>query len=371
MTAAMRIRLACPEVGEDEVEAIRRVLSSGVFTNGPATREFEAAFAQRHHVEHAIAFANGTVALAAMYLGLGIGPGDEVIVPSMTFISSATSVLHVGATPVFADVLPDTFNLDPQDVMRRVTRSTRAILAVHYGGQPADMAELSDVAREAGVLILEDAAEAHGASYRGRPVGGLGKAAMFSFTPTKNITTGEGGMVTTNDGDLAARLRLLRNHGQTSLYQHTVLGFNWRITEMQAAMGVVQLGRLDDIIRRKRENATVLGGRLRGIRGVTPPAARPDREHVYMLYTTVLDGDRDAVREAMLDAGVEVRLYFPPAHQQPVFAEREADLPVTEDLSRRMLSLPFYARLSRRELEEVASTLEKAVGGVGAPDLVR
>ncbi|MGH9205621.1 MAG: DegT/DnrJ/EryC1/StrS family aminotransferase, partial [Acidimicrobiales bacterium] len=159
MTSSMRIRLACPEVGDEEAEAIRRVLASGVLTNGPATREFEAAFAKRHHVEHAVAFANGTVALAAMYLGLAIGPGDEVIVPSMTFISSATSVCHVGATPVFADVLPDIFNLDPHDVMRRLTPKTKAILVVHYGGQPADMAELSAIASDAGVVLLEDAAE--------------------------------------------------------------------------------------------------------------------------------------------------------------------------------------------------------------------
>ena len=370
MTTPMRIKLACPEVGDEEVEAIRRVLGSGVLTNGPATRDFEAAFGQRHQVEHAIAFANGTVALAAMYLGLNIGPGDEVIVPSMTFISSATSVLHVGATPVFADVLPDTFNLDPRDVMQRITPRTRAILAVHYGGQPADMAELSDLAQDASILVLDDAAQAHGASYRGRPVGGLGKAAMFSFTPTKNITTGEGGIVTTNDGDLASRLRLLRNHGQTSLYQHAVLGYNWRMTEMQAAMGVVQLGRLEDIIRRKRENATAFGERLRQIRGVTPPAVRPDRDHVYMLYTTLLDGNRDTVRDAMLDAGVEVRLYFPPVHLQPVFAERHTHLSVTEDLSRRMLSLPFYARLTDRQFEDIATTLETVLASVGAHESV-
>jgi perosamine synthetase len=370
MTTSMRIKLAQPEVGEEEVDAIRRVLASGVLTNGPATRNFEAAFAQRHRVEHAIAFANGTVALAAMYLGLGIGPGDEIIVPSMTFISSATSVLHVGATPVFADVLPDTFNIDPEDVARRLTPRTRAILAVHYGGQPADMAELSDIAIDAGIVMFEDAAEAHGASYRGQPVGGLGRAAMFSFTPTKNITTGEGGIVTTNDGDLAARLRLLRNHGQTSLYQHAVLGFNWRMTEIQAAMGVVQLGRLDDIIRRKRENATLLGDRLRQIRGVTPPVARPDREHVYMLYTTLLDGNRDGVRNAMLAAGVEVRVYFPPAHLQPVFAGRRSELPVTEDLSLRMLSLPFYASLTNGQLEEVATTLGTALDNVRAQEAV-
>lgn len=365
MTTAMRVKLACPEVGEEEVEAVRRVLTSGVLTNGPATREFELAFGKRHQVEHAVAFANGTVALAAMYLGLGIGPGDEVIVPSMTFVSSVTSVLHVGATPVFGDVLPDTFNLDPHDVARQLTPRTRAILAVHYGGQPADMAELTDVARDAGVLLLEDAAEAHGASYRGRPVGGLGRAAMFSFTPTKNITTGEGGIITTDDGDLATRLRLLRNHGQTSLYQHAILGFNWRMSEMQAAIGVVQVSRLDDIIRRKRENAVVLGERLRQIRGVTPPEARPDREHVYMLYTALLDSKRDIVRDAMLAMGVEVRLYFPPAHLQPLFVHLQAHLPVTEDLGRRMLSLPFHAQLGPEQLEDVAVALDAALVSAG------
>src|SRR5438552_798165 len=181
-----RIQLARPDVGTDELEAIKVALFSGVLTNGPQTAAFETAFARRHEVAHAVAFANGTVALAAVYLALGIGPGDEVIVPSMTFISSGTSVLHVGATPVFAEVTEDTFNLDPDDVQTRITPRTRAILAVHYGGQPADLFELGSIARDAGAVLIEDAAEAHGASYRGRPVGGFGQAAMFSFTPTKN-----------------------------------------------------------------------------------------------------------------------------------------------------------------------------------------
>jgi perosamine synthetase len=354
----MRIRLASPEVGSEEIEAIGSVLRSGVLTGGPRTAEFEEVFAHRHQVDHAVAFANGTVALAAIYLGVGIGPGDEVIVPSMTFISSATSLLHVGATPVFADVLPDTFTLDPVDVARRITEKTRAILTIHYGGQPSDLDELVALARSSGVDLLEDAAQAHGASYHGRPVGAFGRAAMFSFTPTKNITTGEGGMVTTNDSDLAERLRLLRNHGQTSLYEHSVLGYNWRITEMQAAMGVVQMGRLDSIISRKRTNALAFGERLRLIPGVSPPVARADREHVYMLYTTLIDGDRDAVREGLLSAGIEARLYFPPAHTQPVFNSQHADLPNTDDLSRRMLSLPFHAQLSEDDLEQVAIALE-------------
>jgi perosamine synthetase len=361
-----RIRLAQPDVGEEEVEAIRRVLYSGVLTNGPMTAEFERVFAQRHQVNFAVAFSNGTVALAAMYLGLGIGHGDEVIVPSMTFISSATSVLHVGATPVFADVLPDTFTLDPADVERRITPRTRAVLAVHYGGQPADMTELMQIASDRGVILLEDAAQAHGSSYRGRPVGGLAKAAMFSFTPTKNITTGEGGIVTTDDRDLDSQLRLLRNHGQTSLYQHATLGFNWRMTEMQAAMGVVQMRKLDALIKRKRSNAIHLAAALRNVLGVVPPAARDDREHVYMLYTTLVERGRDHVLDALLEAGIEARLYFPPAHLQPIFQGSPDDLPVTNLLSRQMLSLPFHAALTTADLNEVASKLEAALADTRA-----
>lgn len=358
----MRIRLAVPDLGEAELDLVRTVFESGVLTNGPMTAEFEDRFALRHGVEHGVAFANGTVALAAIYIGLGIGPGDEVIVPSMTFISSATSVVHVGATPVFADVLPDTFTLDPIDVAKHITRRTRAILAMHYGGQPADMDELADVAAEAGAYLLEDAAQAHGSSYRGRPVGSLAKAAMFSFTPTKNITTGEGGLVTTADGELAARLRLLRNHGQTSLYEHSVLGYNWRLSEIHAAIGIAQLAKLDDIIARKRANALQFTKRLGRIAGVTPPVSRPDREHVYMLYTTLIDGPRDAAREALLAAGIEARLYFPPAHTQAVFKAAVNQLPVTEDLGRRMLSLPFHVGLGEREFEEIAVRLARVLG---------
>lgn len=212
----MRIRLVAVDAGAEELAAIERVFASGVLTDGPETAAFEREFAARHQVEHAVALSSGTTALQAMLPASGIGPGDEVVVPSLTFVSTATAVLHVGATPV---------------------------------------------ADEAGVLLFEDAAEAHGASYCGRPVGGLGRAAMFSFTPTKNMTTGEGGMVTTDDGDLAQRLRLLRNHGQTGRMEHTTLGFNWRMTEVQAAMGRVQPAKLDAVLARKASRAASLAGR--------------------------------------------------------------------------------------------------------------
>lgn len=365
--------LCRPTVGPEEAAAIARVLTTGVYTNGPETAAFEREFARLHEVEHAVAVANGTVGLAAMLLAHDIGPGDEVIVPSLTFFSTATSVLHVGATPVFADILPGTYDLDPDDVAARLTPRTRAIMPVHYGGQPADLPRLTAVAERAGVLLLEDAAQAHGARLHGRPAGSWGAAAMFSFTPTKNITTGEGGIVVTPNAAVADRLRLLRNHGMTGPYHHEIVGYNWRLTEFQAAMGVVQLGRLPGILDRKRANAAWLGQRLAEVPGVTPPGVRSGAEHVYMLYTVTLDPaiDRDAVLTDLRASGVEAKLYFPPAHRQPPFAIRAGDdgrlgdgpaeLPVTDDLAGRILSLPFHAGLTTAELDFMVDQLAATV----------
>jgi len=366
--APLRIRLAHPDVGDEEIEAVSRVLRGTVLTNGPETEAFESEFAAYHGSEHGVAFCNGTVALAALYAALGIGEGDEVIVPSFTFVSSATSIVMAGATPVFAEVDPETYNLDPTDASRRVSPRTKAVLAVHYGGQPADLDELSAVASEAGAVLIEDAAEAHGASYRGRKVGTFGRAAMFSFTPTKNMTTGEGGMVLTGDGDLAARLRLLRNHGQTELYRHEILGGNLRITEMQAAMGRAQLAKLDGILARKAEVCAALDRGLSSLAGVRPPVVRADRTHVHMLYTVAFSSPaaRDAVSAAAAARGVETRLYFPPAHLQPVFSLPVGSLPVTEDLAGRVLSLPAHSRLSGGQVAEVVSVVADAVAGAAA-----
>ena len=357
------IRLARPDLGEPELAAINEVFRSGILTDGPATVAFENAFAALHQVEHAIAFANGTVALAGIYLGLDIGTGDEVIVPSMTFISTATSVLHVGATPVFADIEPDTFNLDPADVARRITPATKAIVAVHYGGQPADLDGLAAVARDAGILLIEDAAEAHGATYQDRPVGGFGTAAMFSFTPTKNITTGEGGMVTTNDGDLAHRLRLLRNHGIESPGCHTQVGYNWRLTEMQAAIGTEQLTKLPAILERKRNHARRLTDLLEPVAGVTPPTVRPECGHVFMLYTLLVDDGRDELLAALLGQQIEAKVYFPPAHRQPIFAPYGGELPVTDEVAPRMISVPIHAQLLPSEIDTIAAAIAAARRG--------
>lgn len=359
-----RIRLASPVTGEEEIDALRQVLASGVLTNGPFTRRFESSMAHRHGTEHAVAFANGTIALEAIYRAQGIGPGHEVIVPSLTFISTATSILHVGATPVFADIDPETLNLDPDDVAGRITDRTRAIVPVHYAGQAADMEAFRRLADGAGVFLLEDAAQAHGASFGARPVGSWGDAAMFSFTPTKNITTGEGGVVTTDDGELATQLRLLRNHGMDAPYHHATLGYNWRISELQAAVGCVQVGRLDQILATKRANAVELGALLDPIDGVSAPIVGPDRDHPYMLYTTQIDGGRrDQVLSHLLAVGIEARIYFPPAHRQPVFVDRGigADLPVTDRVASRILSLPFHSRLAREDFELIAGEVRNAL----------
>ena len=357
-----RIRLASPVTGPEELAAIGEVLESGILTNGPWTRRFEAKMAARHGTDHGVAFANGTVALAGMYLAAGIGPGDEIIVPSLTFISTATSVLHVGATPVFADVHADTLNLDPDDVARRITARTRAIVAVHYGGQAADLDRFRTLADEHGLILFEDAAQAHGATFSGRPVGCWGDAAMFSFTPTKNITTGEGSVVTTTSEAMAEQMRLLRNHGMDRPYHHEILGWNWRLSEMQSAMGCCQLDRLDDILATKRANAATLTAALAADPGIVAPTIRPDRDHPFMIYTVQVDAERrPRVTQALDDAGIEWRRYFPPAHRQPVFADHsQDDLPVTDALDERILSLPVHTRLGADQLAEIAAVVTSA-----------
>lgn len=357
-----RIRLAAPVTGEEEVQAVREVLESGLLTNGPWTRRFEELMAARHGTAHAVAMANGTVALAAMYLAAGIGPGDEVIVPSLTFISTATSVLHVGATPVFADIEPDTLNLDPADVEARITARTRAIVPVHYAGQPAQMDAFRALADRHGLYLFEDAAQAHGAAFGGRPAGSWGDAAMFSFTPTKNITTGEGSVITTDRAELAQRLRLLRNHGMSKQYHHEILGWNWRLSDIQSAIGCCQMDRLDAILARKRANAAVLADRLDGLDGLQLPATPADREHPFMIYTLQIEPDlRSRVAAALDAAGIEWRIYFPPAHRQPVFADLpDPRLPETEAAAERILSIPFHSKLTSDDLGLIADTVRSA-----------
>lgn len=352
------LRLVGPTTGPEEIMAIQRVLETTVLTNGPETAAFEREFAARHEVAHAVAFSSGTAGLTALLLAHGIGPGDEVVVPSLTFVSTATAVLHAGARPRFAEVTPDSLTLDPEHVATLLNERTRAVVPVHYAGQAADLAELSALAAGAGVLLLEDAAQAHGATYRGRPVGGLGDGAMFSFTPIKNLTTGEGGMVTTHDAGVAAELRRLRNHGADDAGGPRELGYNWRITEMQAAMGRVQLGRLEAILAHKRANAALFA-ELLADSGVGFPPAFTDRTATHTLMTLRSPQRRDELMAGLRAAGIQVRLYFPPAHQDPVFAAEGVRLPRTEALARTLFTVPFHGRLTEDDIRVMAGHIRR------------
>ena len=273
MTTEIRreVPISRPNIGEEEARAVYDSILTGQLCEGPKVREFEQAFASMAGTKHAVVCFNGTVALHLLWRALGIGPGDEVIVPSLTFISTAVSLLFVGATPVFADIDRATYNLDPLDAKKRITKKTRAIMPVHYGGQIADMDGLSSLAERHGLILCEDAAEAAGARFRGKHAGSFGKASIFSFTPTKNMTTGEGGMIVTDDDDIAAKVRLLKNHGQDREYHHVEVGYNYRMTEMQAAMGIVQLRKLPDTILCKNNIARHYSTVLSTMEGIIPP----------------------------------------------------------------------------------------------------
>jgi len=365
----MEISLASPNIGEEEARAAYDVVKSGWLNEGKKVEIFEKNFAEYIGTKYGIAFFNGTVALHSVLAALNLKQGDEVIVPSFTFISTANSVIFTGAKPVFADIDEHTFNISPDDVNEKISNRTRAIIPVHYGGQSADMKQLCEIADDKKLLLIEDAAEAHGATYQNRKVGSFGNAGMFSFTPTKNITTGEGGIITTNDKKLNDRLRLLKNHGQSSLYHHIILGYNYRMTEMQAAIGIEQLKKLNGIILSKQKNQEYLTKKLSSIKCLTPPVVPADRKHVYMLYTIKIDEkstglSRDAFMQNLIEKGIMTKIYFPPVHMQPYYKEigySNEKLPVTEKIYNMVCSLPCHSKLTKLEMDYIVDTIKAMI----------
>jgi dTDP-4-amino-4,6-dideoxygalactose transaminase len=356
------IPISRPQIGPEEEEAVLRALRSGRLAQGPEVEAFEREIAALCETPHAIACANGTAALHLALMALGIGPGDEVIVPALTFAASANAVLACGARPLFCDVREDTFCIDPSDAERRIGRATRAIMPVHLYGQVADMNEVSELARAHGLVVVEDACQSIGARYRGRRAGSFATAA-FSLYATKNLTTGEGGMVTAQTDEIAERLRLLRNHGMSERYVHRTFGLNLRMTEIQAAIGRAQLAKLDAATARRRENATFYTRELLGIEGLILPPERLGSEHVWHQYTVRVPDRRDAVRERLLAAGVGAEVYYPtPVHLQPAFrSEAPPELPVSERLANEVLSIPVHPSLTDEERATVAKTLADAM----------
>jgi len=352
------IPLARPQIGEEEKAAVLEVLASGQLAQGPRVREFEERFAAWCGVKYAVATSSGTSALHVALLAHEIGSGDEVITTPFSFIASANCALYVGARPVFVDIEPDYFTLDPAQVAERITPRTRAVLAVHLFGQPCDMDALAAVAEAHNLILIEDACQSHGATFNGRKVGAWGTA-CYSFYPTKNMTTIEGGMITTHDARIAERARLLRDHGSPKRYHHEIVGYNLRMTDLQAALGLAQLAKVDAWNAQRQANAAYLTERLAGVAGVSTPRLRERATHVFHQYTLRL-GDRDAMVQRLTQHGIGVAVHYPtPIHQQPVYRQLGyADsLPQAEAASREVLSLPVHPSLSTRDLELIVEAV--------------
>ena len=373
-----------PPITQAEIAAVTEALASGWLTMGHKVLEFEQAFARYTGSEHAVAVSSCTAALHLALLVAGIGPQDEVITTPLTFCATAEAIEYCGATPVLADIQPDTLNIAPEAIAARVTARTKAILPVHYAGQACDMDEIRALAAEHGLAVIEDAAHAAGSSYKGVRVGNLGEATAFSFYATKNLTTGEGGMVTTNNAAWADKMRLLRLHGMNRdawqrysaagswYYEVTDLGFKYNTTSFQAAMGCVQLARLEELNQRRREICAQYDAAFAQVEAVQPLALRPEREHSGHLYVLQIDNqksalNRDALIEALKAEGIGTSVHFIPLHYHPYYAQhhgwKRRDYPVAEEAFERILSLPLYPDMTDAQVECVCRQVRAGVEG--------
>jgi len=364
---------------------VAAVLASGWITSGPKVLELEARFRELTGAPHAVAVSSATAGMHLLFAALGIGPGDEVVTPSMTFASTVNQIALRGAVPVFADSDYDTLQPDPLDMIRRITGRTRALVPVHFAGAPADMDPLLDAARERGIFVIEDAAHAAGTHYRGRPAGGLGDAAVFSFHPIKNMTTGEGGMITCRDGELAARLRRLRFHGierdawqrygrgGTPHYDVREPGYKYNLTDIQAALGTVQARRLAEFNGRRAALARRYLEGLRGVEGIDLPGVPPyPHVHAWHLFVVKVTGmSRDAFMERLAERGIGTGLHFPPCHLLSYVRERfgtgEGDLPACERAGARIVSLPLFPAMTDEDVDTVCAAVREVLEGESRP----
>jgi dTDP-4-amino-4,6-dideoxygalactose transaminase len=356
------IPIARPDIGPEEIAAVTDVLQSGMIAQGKRVKELEDAWAEFVGVRHAIATGNGTLALMAIFAGIGLEPGDEVITVSHTFAATANAILSTGANPVFVDIEPDTYLIDAKKIERAITPRTRAICPVHLFGLVADMDMIRAIADRHGLIVVEDACQAHGATFRGRMAGSFGHGA-FSLYATKNMTTAEGGFVTTNDDAFADWLRLYRNQGMRARYQFEMLGYNFRMTDLAAALGLAQFAKLPRNTTRRQAIATRYDEAF-GELPIGLPITPDGRTHVFHQYTLDVGGARDAIVEDLREAGVGADIYYPiPVHRQSYIMERglHADLPVTDAAASRTLALPMFPGLTDGEQDQVIAAVREAV----------
>ncbi|RYE41774.1 MAG: DegT/DnrJ/EryC1/StrS family aminotransferase [Hyphomicrobiales bacterium] len=363
------ISVAQPKLEGNERKYVLDCLDTNwISSNGKYIGAFEGAFAAFCGVKHAVAANNGTTALHLALVALDLQPGDEVIIPTVTYIATANAVRYCGATPVLADVCADTMNIDPAQIEALVTPRTRGVIPVHLYGHPADMKPIRDIARKHKLWVLEDAAEAHGAEVDGQRAGAIGDCAIFSFFGNKIVTTGEGGMVTTNDDALAARLRLYRGQGvdPTRRYWFPVIGYNYRMTNIQAAIGLAQMETIDVALSDRQQLARMYDQALQPLAGqLVLPTTRPGFRHAFWMYTIYLrEGDaarRDALMQALGDQGIETRPVFYPMHVLPPYRE-DKHYPVADEWSQRGINLPTHQYLSQADVQRIANALRQALG---------
>lgn len=366
-------------IDDDDIREVVAVLRSDWLTTGPKVAEFEEAFAAYVGSRHAVSFSSGTAALHGAVFAAGLGPGDEAITSPLTFCATANCALYVGATPVFADVARDTLTLDPAATERAVTAQTKAVLPVDYAGHPADLDAIRRLSERHGLTVIEDACHALGAGYHGRRVGALGHMTVFSFHPVKHITTGEGGMVTTDDATLAGRLRAFRSHGIEShprerqvqgqwFYEMQLLGYNYRLSDIASALGLSQLRRIEGGLARRREIAARYTVAFREIDGVIPPACRAEVSHAWHFYPVRFESagfrvDRDEIFRALRGEGIGVNVHYVPVHLHPFYRERfgfrGGEYPMAEAAYAELVTLPLFPGLSDRDVDDVVEAVTK------------
>jgi dTDP-4-amino-4,6-dideoxygalactose transaminase len=354
------IPVSKPFIGEEEKQAVMAVLESGMLAQGPRTAELEEKFADLCGVKHAVATTSGTTALHVALLAHDIGPGDEVITTPFTFIASANSVLFTGAKPVFVDIEPDTFNIDPALIEQAITSGTKAIMPVHLFGHMCDMESITHIADKHNLVIIEDACQAVNATFNGQKAGSFGTG-CFSLYATKNLMSGEGGMITTNDAAVAEKCRMLRNHGMKRRYHHDMLGYNFRLSDLHAAIGLAQINRINDFTVTRQSNAAYLNAHITG--SIIKPMAKPSYEHVWHQYTIRVQNGRDEMVNQLNANGVGTGIFYPiPAHKHEYMQKIVGDvsLPVAEQIATEVISLPVHPQLTQVDLEKIVNEVNKS-----------
>lgn len=356
------INIAKPIITDEEIEAVTEVLKSGMLAQGPKVEEFQNKFAQYSDAKYGIATSSGTTALHTALVAAGVEQGDEVVTTPFTFAATSNSILYSNATPVYADIDPKTFNLNPEKIEEKITDKTKAIMPVHLYGQPADMDPILEIAEKHDLKVIEDAAQAHGSTYKGKKIGSIGDLGCFSFYPTKNMTTGEGGMVTTNDEELAEKSSMVRAHGESKRYEQSLLGYNYRMTDIAASIGLVQLKNIDQINKKRNENAKYLSEGLSDVEGITTPEIAENVTHVFHQYTIRVSKDRDAFKDFLTQKEIGTGVHYPIVlYKQPYYQNigLTGNCPEAELAANQVISLPVHPSLTQEELDTIISAVKE------------